>query len=102
VTEQSERGSAALGPRLLFTLSVLVIYRLGTSPASIRISWRSCSATAPATSSTRLTVVGVVPEFLRARYGMPPGFDGVELLIVVSVILDFVAQLSAERGRHER
>lgn len=53
-------------------------------------------------SAAYLTVVGVVPEFLRARYGMPPGFGGVELLIVVSVILDLAAQLSAERGRHER
>jgi preprotein translocase subunit SecY len=53
-------------------------------------------------SAAYLIVVGVVPEFLRVRCSIPPGFDGVELLIAVSVILDLAAQLSAERGRHER
>ena len=58
---------------------------------------------------TRLTLIGAIyitlvcllPEFLRANYNVPFYFGGTSLLIVVVVTMDFMAQLQAYLMSHQ-
>jgi len=58
---------------------------------------------------TRLTVVGaaylaaicLLPEILMSRYAVPFYFGGTSLLIVVTVTMDFMAQLQAHMMSHQ-
>jgi len=48
-----------------------------------------------------LTVVALLPEFLRAKYNVPFQFGGTSLLIVVTVTMDTVGQIHAHLLAHQ-
>ena len=58
---------------------------------------------------TRISVIGAIylvficlmPEFLIAKYSLPPYFGGTSLLIVVSVTMDTVAQIHSHMIAHQ-
>ena len=48
-----------------------------------------------------VTVVCLMPEFLRAKFAVPFYFGGTSLLIMVVVIMDFQAQVAAHLMSHQ-
>jgi preprotein translocase subunit SecY len=53
------------------------------------------------TGAVYITLVCLLPEFLRLQYNVPFYFGGTSLLIIVVTTMDFMAQLQAYMMSHQ-